>query len=117
MTANYPWSFKGGVLTATITVMSFIIKGSIAFSSPDYLSTLSQCIDELQHYSKEMMSMHQVDDLEQRSYRYTGPNLEQISDLTPAYHYAKNNPGAGWAGYKHPLYGGYLENLKQNNVG
>ena len=30
---------------------------------------------------------------------------------TPDDHYAKVHPGAGWAGYKHPMYGGYLDNL------
>ena len=43
------------------------------------------------------------------------PNLEQTSVDTPDDHYAKENPGAGWAGYQHPLFGGYLNNLKLNN--
>ena len=30
---------------------------------------------------------------------------------TPDDHYAKNHPGAGWGGYKHPRYGGYLDHL------
>eukprot|EP00537_Pseudo-nitzschia_pungens_P018053 CAMPEP_0172404656 /NCGR_PEP_ID=MMETSP1061-20121228/63943_1 /TAXON_ID=37318 /ORGANISM="Pseudo-nitzschia pungens, Strain cf. pungens" /LENGTH=94 /DNA_ID=CAMNT_0013139549 /DNA_START=291 /DNA_END=575 /DNA_ORIENTATION=- len=30
---------------------------------------------------------------------------------TPEEHYAKDHFGAGWAGYKHPLYGGYLDHL------
>ena len=34
----------------------------------------------------------------------------------PNDHYAKDNPGAGWAGYNDPQYGGYLENLDPNNT-
>ena len=34
----------------------------------------------------------------------------------PDDHYAKDNPGAGWAGYNDPQYGGYLENLDPNNT-
>jgi hypothetical protein len=30
---------------------------------------------------------------------------------TPDDHYSKDHPGAGWAGYQHPMYGGYLANL------
>jgi len=46
------------------------------------------------------------------------PQLQAATDLkdvaaeTPIEHYAKENPGAGWAGYKHPMFGGYLDNLK-----
>merc|ERR1719157_34749 len=34
----------------------------------------------------------------------------------PDDHYAKDNPGAGWAGYNDPQYGGYLENLDPNST-
>ena len=34
---------------------------------------------------------------------------------TPDDHYAKDQPGAGWAGFKHPMYGGYLEHLSDRN--
>ena len=36
---------------------------------------------------------------------------EQIPDEW----YAKQNPMAGWAGYKHPKWGGYLDNLSKND--
>lgn len=42
-------------------------------------------------------------------------NLDGISKDTPNDHYAKNNPGAGWAGYKNPMFGGYLDNLSSSN--
>ena len=35
---------------------------------------------------------------------------ETIAEI-PDDHYAKDHPGAGWAGYQHPMYGGYLDNL------
>lgn len=41
-------------------------------------------------------------------------DLNQVAIETPLDHYAKENPGAGWAGYKHPLFGGYLDRLKEN---
>lgn len=40
-------------------------------------------------------------------------DLEIVSAETPSEHYAKNHPGAGWAGYHHPMFGGYLNNLNQ----
>jgi hypothetical protein len=113
-----------------ITAMSFIfvlMKGTVAFSTPDYLSTLSCCTtDELKSHSEKMLRMHQVDHSEQqryssgaltpRLYECGVPNLDQIRSITPDDHYAKHYTGAGWAGYNHPLYGGYLNNLKQNNL-
>jgi len=36
-----------------------------------------------------------------------------IDDI-PDEHYAKDHPGAGWAGYTHQKYGGYLERLSEN---
>mmetsp|Transcript_2906 Transcript_2906/g.4439 ORF Transcript_2906/g.4439 Transcript_2906/m.4439 type:complete len:114 (-) Transcript_2906:90-431(-) len=42
-------------------------------------------------------------------------DLKETAAQTPDEHYAKENPGAGWAGYQHPMFGGYLNNLKQNN--
>lgn len=42
-------------------------------------------------------------------------DLEQsyVAEIPPD-HYSKRNPGAGWAGHRHPKFGGYLNNLKQN---
>ena len=42
--------------------------------------------------------------------------LKTVAENTPDDHYAKENPGAGWAGYKHPMFGGYLNRLNQNNL-
>ena len=33
---------------------------------------------------------------------------------TPDDHYTKDHPGAGWAGYKDPMYGGYLDHLSSS---
>lgn len=41
--------------------------------------------------------------------------LDDVAAMTPEDHYAKNHPGAGWAGYKHPQYGGYLNQLSSNH--
>ena len=40
--------------------------------------------------------------------------VETIAE-PPDDHYSKDNPGAGWAGYKHPMYGGYLDNLASSS--
>ena len=40
-------------------------------------------------------------------------NFIQVIENTPSDHYAKKNPDAGWAGYNHPKFGGYLNNLKK----
>lgn len=42
-------------------------------------------------------------------------NLQKVAEETPDDHYAKNHPGAGWAGYKNPMFGGYLDNLNENS--
>ena len=41
-------------------------------------------------------------------------NLQKVAEETPDEHYAKDHPGAGWAGYKNPMFGGYLDNLNEN---
>lgn len=103
-------------------VSLFLIKRSIAFSTSEYLLTLSRHI-----FFEETTIRRQVESFDERRHsssnviipprnEYEVPNLDQISAVTPADHYAKHNPGAGWAGYNHPLYGGYLKNLKQNNL-
>lgn len=45
----------------------------------------------------------------------TSVDLENVMNSTPDDHYAKEYPGAGWAGYKHPLFGGYLDALATTN--
>jgi len=42
-------------------------------------------------------------------------DLDEVAARTPDEHFAKKHPGAGWAGYKHPLYGGYLDALSKPN--
>lgn len=43
-------------------------------------------------------------------------SLEEIAASTPDDHYAKKHPGAGWAGYKHPRFGGYLDALSSSST-
>ena len=44
-------------------------------------------------------------------------DLNEVAASTLEDHYAKKHPGAGWAGwagwagFKHPQFGGYLDNL------
>eukprot|EP00546_Thalassionema_frauenfeldii_P017542 CAMPEP_0178896892 /NCGR_PEP_ID=MMETSP0786-20121207/1438_1 /TAXON_ID=186022 /ORGANISM="Thalassionema frauenfeldii, Strain CCMP 1798" /LENGTH=116 /DNA_ID=CAMNT_0020567371 /DNA_START=42 /DNA_END=389 /DNA_ORIENTATION=+ len=45
----------------------------------------------------------------------TSLDLENVMKSTPDDHYAKHHPGAGWAGYKHPQFGGYLDALATTN--
>ena len=40
-------------------------------------------------------------------------SAESMHETPPVEHYAHDQPGAGWAGYKHPAYGGYLDHLNQ----
>ena len=42
-------------------------------------------------------------------------DLAEVAENTPDLHYAKKHPGAGWAGFRHPLYGGYLDNLRDGD--
>lgn len=42
-------------------------------------------------------------------------SMEDVIARTPEDHYAKHHPGAGWAGYKHPMYGGYLDHLSSSS--
>ena len=41
-------------------------------------------------------------------------DLEQVATITPDDHYAKIHPGAGWAGYKHSQFGGYLNAMSSS---
>lgn len=51
----------------------------------------------------------------QQSTTNTGADWSDTIAATPDDHYAKDHPGAGWAGYKDPMYGGYLDHLSSNN--
>ena len=42
-------------------------------------------------------------------------SLNDVAQVTPDDHYAKHNPGAGWAGYKSPKFGGYLDGLSRTD--
>jgi len=48
------------------------------------------------------------------SWNQNSNNLQEVARNTPDEHYAKEHPGAGWAGYKDPMHGGYLDNLSEN---
>ncbi len=48
---------------------------------------------------------------------FSTPDLDEVAAATPDDHYAKINPGAGWAGYKHPMFGGYLDALSSSDQG
>ncbi|VEU42934.1 unnamed protein product [Pseudo-nitzschia multistriata] len=43
----------------------------------------------------------------------TAPEEDTTTEI-PDEHYSKAHFGAGWTGYKHPLYGGYLDHLNDN---
>ena len=43
-------------------------------------------------------------------------SLEEVAKNTPDEHYAKRHPGAGWAGYKNPMFGGYLDHLSKEEL-
>ena len=51
----------------------------------------------------------------QQSTTSTATDWSDTIAETPDDHYAKHHPGAGWAGYKDPMYGGYLDHLSSNN--
>lgn len=57
-----------------------------------------------------------LDTLQQNSQSATITNTNWSDTIaeTPDDHYAKDHPGAGWAGYKDPMYGGYLDHLSSN---
>lgn len=108
-------------LAMAMVLLVLSIHGSSAFSTSDYLFTLSRHLGELNKHSEEIspghkQRWHSDHALISSSCDHPVPNLDQIRALTPNDHYAKHNPGAGWAGYTHPLYGGYLNNLKQNKL-
>jgi len=44
----------------------------------------------------------------------TAAPLDFDLSQAPDEHYAKDQPMAGWAGYKHERWGGYLDNLQQS---
>lgn len=62
-------------------------------------------------YQQQQQQQHQV---QTGSTTNVHDSLIATASSTPDDHYAKNHPGAGWAGYKHPNFGGYLDNLNEN---
>lgn len=122
-----------------VLVSGFSTNNPLFLSSENYLGSLSRpqtsevsegesaAVDTITStYSMGSLYEHMVE-TETTSYSYEEQNLlphtqtsndaclATVVENTPNEHYAKNNPGAGWAGYKHRQYGGYLDNLAQNN--
>jgi len=98
------------------TLLYFIaLTSTYALSS--HLTSLSQISanptqSSLSYLDSLCTTSNKGDILEER--RDEIQDLTKIRSKTPAEHYAKKHPGAGWAGFQHPQFGGYLNNLGEN---
>lgn len=98
-------------ILSQVVVALFLTHGSVlgfveALSSTNYLDSLSggppaspgtRPPSNIHQNPSAAMSPPVVDD------------LEDVASITPDDHYARYHPGAGWAGYNHPQFGGYLD--------
>lgn len=105
-----------------IAILSIILCFSHSEGFSSYLDSLSREIQSPQsspiNYLDPLSTIENVipdDSSTHRLFQSPISDLKETAAQTPDEHYAKENPGAGWAGYQHPMFGGYLNNLKQNN--
>lgn len=80
-------------------------KRAIAAQSTNYLDSISGPTASAKNAGK----ISNTEDVKKS--RQSINSLKDVAAATPSEHYAKDNPGAGWAGYKHPMFGGYLDAL------
>lgn len=105
------------------TASSFSSNNPMFLSSTNYLNSLSDqndtpvTIDSISDTSSNnagnVMESYEISKLMYED--VPDDTLMTTAEITPDDHYAKNHPGAGWAGYKNNFFGGYLDNLSQNN--
>jgi hypothetical protein len=115
-------TLAGSCTMNKITILSTILCFSHSEGFPSYLDSLSRKIlsppSSPMNYLDSLSTNENVipdDSSTLRPFQSPISDLKQTATQTPDEHYAKENPGAGWAGYQHPMFGGYLNNLKQNN--
>lgn len=69
------------------------------------------------NYNNENMN-HELQDQQQQDQQQQDQEVENKKEKEkkeiPEDHYSKNHPMAGWAGWKHPQWGGYLDNIHKN---
>lgn len=64
------------------------------------------------NYNNENMN-HELQDQQQQDQEVENKKEKEKKEI-PEDHYSKNHPMAGWAGWKHPQWGGYLDNIHKN---
>ena len=80
-----------------------------AFSSSN--NNNNQYLDSLKPTSSASFRNTRQNNRENHLFQEDYNSMEDVVARTPDDHYAKHHPGAGWAGYRHPMYGGYLDHL------
>ena len=79
----------------------FLVYAAAAFG-PSYLDGLSSKADQQNQQHFHYFGMHDESDKNEME--------------PPDEWYAKAKPMAGWAGYKHERWGGYLDNLRTESI-
>jgi len=84
-------------------IVAFLLSTTTAFSSHNnaYLESLSKSVAATSSAAESNLPLHRNQDV----------SLSDTSTMIPDEHYSKDHPMAGWAGYKDPKWGGYLDNL------
>lgn len=89
-----------------LLVCGVVLASTSVASLQNYLDSLSSIVSQTQtdhpHSGKYLNPLDRSE---------TISHVPEIFEEPPDDHYAKDHFGAGWAGYKHPLYGGYLDHL------
>ena len=125
MTVLFP-TFGGTKIMLSFLFFSFLVSNTevVRGFSSNYLDSLAESnvapARNFNYLDSLCRDSTQTDNFQPKETQMSPPSnnvdLEKVAAETPSSHYAKRNPGAGWAGYQHKKFGGYLNNLRENHL-
>ena len=98
-----------------LAIAYFLVFRAIQVWGFSYLDSLSTPQSKLPTVATKSTGDY-FDSLQHQSASDATIDCANIIEETPDDHYAKEHPGAGWAGYKDPMYGGYLDHLSSSDA-
>lgn len=98
-----------------LAIAYFLVCRAIQVSGFSYLDSLSTPQSELPVVATKNTGDY-FDYLQNQSATDATIDCANTIEETPDDHYAKDHPGAGWAGYKDHMYGGYLDHLSSSDA-
>lgn len=100
-----------------LAITCFVVSRVTQVSGFSYIDSLSTPQSKpMPHTVATKSTGGYLDSLQHQSTSNATINHATTIEETPDDHYAKDHPGAGWAGYKDPMYGGYLDHLSNSDA-